>query len=142
MKTRIAVAAGIAGLLVLASCGGGADEGSSAQVRTVEVKALDSLRFEPASVSVRSGEKVRFVITNAGKIAHEFVLGDEEMQMAHENQAGAMDHGMVEAMAAVKLAAGETEEVRVTFDEAGEVLYGCHEPGHYEGGMIGTVAVG
>lgn len=132
------------GLLALAACGGGDAARPTARggVRTVEVKALDTLRFEPASLTVTKGEKVRFVVTNTGKINHEFVVGDEAMQMAHEEQSGAMDHMAAESLAAVELKPGETREATVTFDEKGTVLFGCHEAGHYKGGMVGTITVG
>lgn len=130
------------GLLGLAACGGGTDTTSGGGVRTVEVKALDTLRFEPASLTVTKGEKIRFVVTNSGKIDHEFVVGDEEIQMAHEMQSGEMDHMAAESLAALDLKPGETKEATVTFDEAGTVKFGCHEPGHYKGGMVGTITVG
>jgi uncharacterized cupredoxin-like copper-binding protein len=43
---------------------------------------------------------------------------------------------------AVKVGPGETAELTWRFDETGTLLYGCHEPGHYEGGMVGTIEVG
>jgi len=146
-KMKIVVSAGVAGLMTLAACGSGSETGDdtgapSGGVRTVEVTALDTLRFEPASLSVATGETVRFVVTNDGEIDHEFVLGDEEIQMAHEAQAGQMDHMMADAIAALDLKPGETMEATVTFDQAGEILFGCHEPGHYDGGMVGMVTVG
>lgn len=127
-------------LLLLTACGGGADT-ATGKVRTVEVKALDTLRFEPASLSVATGEKIRFVVTNSGKIDHEFVVGDEDMQMAHEKRAGQMDHMTAESLATLDLKPGETEEATVTFDEAGTIKFGCHKPGHYAGGMVGTITV-
>jgi uncharacterized cupredoxin-like copper-binding protein len=36
---------------------------------------------------------------------------------------------------------GKTRELEHTFDEAGEVLIGCHQPGHYDAGMKVTVTV-
>jgi uncharacterized cupredoxin-like copper-binding protein len=39
------------------------------------------------------------------------------------------------------VAPGETEEITWTFTDAGGTLYGCHEPGHYEGGMVGSIEV-
>ncbi len=131
-------------LLLLTACGGGAGDGDE-EVRTVEIAALDELAFEPSEVRVEVGETVRFVVRNEGQVSHEFVLGDEEVQEAHEMAAAeGMEHGeaMVEAMAALTLDPGATEEVTVTFDEPGEVLYGCHVPGHYDGGMVGKVIVG
>jgi uncharacterized cupredoxin-like copper-binding protein len=41
----------------------------------------------------------------------------------------------------VTLEPGETAEVIATFDEAGDLMIGCHVPGHWEAGMRGTVVV-
>jgi uncharacterized cupredoxin-like copper-binding protein len=123
----------LAGLL--AGCGGG---------RTIEIEALDEFAWDPASVTVQAGEPVTFAVTNDGELQHEFVLGPEHVQEAHEMAATeGMEHGEAgeEALAVLELSPGETEEMTVTLEEPGEVLYGCHEPGHYDGGMIGTVTV-
>ena len=144
-KFRHLIVVPAAALLVLAACGGDPGAGKATgggAARTVEIKALDTLRFEPASITAQAGEKIRFVVTNVGKVAHEFVLGDEQTQMAHEEQStSGMDHMAMEAMASVALMAGETNEVTVTFDERATIPFGCHEPGHYPGGMMGTVVV-
>lgn len=36
---------------------------------------------------------------------------------------------------------GQTKEATVTFEDPGEILYGCHIEGHYDAGMVGTVTV-
>lgn len=28
-----------------------------------------------------------------------------------------------------------------TFEETGQLLAGCHEPGHYDGGMVATIVI-
>jgi uncharacterized cupredoxin-like copper-binding protein len=132
----ILVLSGFAAAALLVACGGGG--------QTIEVQALDELAWDPASVTVQAGETVTFVVTNDGQAQHEFVLGPDHVQEAHEEAAaGGMEHGEAgeEAMAVLELAPGETEEATITFDEPGEILYGCHEPGHYDGGMVGTVTV-
>jgi len=105
--------------------------------REIEVAALDRLRFDPASIEVAAGDVVTFVVTNVGKTDHEFVLGDADYQKAHGGQ---MDHGMTEENA-VFVEPGQTKKLTWRFDEAGEVLYGCHVNGHYDGGMVGTIEV-
>jgi uncharacterized cupredoxin-like copper-binding protein len=131
--------------LALTACSGGQDASGGDAERVIQVEALDSLAFEPGSVSVQAGETVRFVVTNSGEAAHEFVLGPESVQVAHEEASDAgEEHGGMHAegqLAALELAPGETEEAVVTFEETGDVLFGCHEPGHYDGGMVGTVTV-
>jgi uncharacterized cupredoxin-like copper-binding protein len=109
--------------------------------RTIDVTALDSLEFAPETLKVKAGETVTFVVTNNGKDAHEFVLGDENYQEEHAaemsgNEDMATDQNWME------LEPGETNSLTWTFTtESAEVLYGCHEPGHYEGGMVGRVEV-
>jgi uncharacterized cupredoxin-like copper-binding protein len=143
-RGSVVLAAGAA--LVLVACGGGGAETQqgTGEERVVRIEALDSLAFEPDQISVAAGETVRFVVTNPGVSLHEFVLGPEFVQAAHEemSEMGGEHGGHVEGqLAAVELPSGATEEVVVTFEEAGEVLFGCHEPGHYDGGMVGTVTV-
>ena len=111
---------------------------------TIEISARDEFRFDPDEVTVQAGEEVTFVITNDGEIVHEFVLGPEMVQMAHEEamaQGEEMDMDIQGQLAAVELEPGETREVTVTFPEPGEMTYGCHEPGHFDAGMFGTVIV-
>jgi len=131
----------LAGLL--AACGGG--DGAEGGDGVIEISALDELRFEPSSVTVQAGEPVTFRVTNEGQDVHEFVLGPDHVQMAHEEaSAEGMEHGEMHVegqLAALELEPGETEEVAVTFDEPGEMPFGCHEPGHFDGGMVGTVFV-
>ena len=52
---------------------------------------------------------------------------------------GGMDHG---TDAGVNLDPGQTDSFQYTFDEAGaELLAGCHEPGHYDRGMVATITI-
>jgi uncharacterized cupredoxin-like copper-binding protein len=149
----------VAGGLLFAACGGGNDSGEAEMGhgddtidfgrpgkpadadREIRIEGLDSLEFEPSGIEVERGETVTFVVTNAGENRHEFTLGDEDYQMAHEEEM-AMDGMEGDEPNSVALEPGETKEVTWTFTNAGEVLYGCHEPGHYEEGMVGTVMVG
>lgn len=113
--------------------------------RTIEIEMLDTLRFEPDSVDVQVGETITFALTNSGSIVHEFLIGDEEFQQEHAEEMaemmdeGAMEHG--DTPNGLEVDPGETAELTWTFTEEGELLYGCHEPGHYQGGMVGTINV-
>lgn len=111
--------------------------------RTVEVVASDDFAYDPELVEVQAGETVTFRVQNTGQIVHEFVLGDEHEQDEHEQEMSAMSPGMVmhEEPNAISIEPGETEEITWTFTGAGEVLYGCHEPGHYDAGMVGVITV-
>lgn len=128
--------------IVLAACtGGGSGGGGGDEPRTIEVTATDELRFDPAEFTVAPGETVRFEVTNAGATVHEFLIGDEGDQAEFEAQmtSGATHH---QTHAGISIAPGQTETFEYTFPDAeGEVLAGCHEPGHYDGGMIATITI-
>ena len=133
--------------MLLGACSGNSDAGGSASsttqsARTVTIKAFDSLRFDPAGVTIKAGETVRFVVANEGETKHEFILGDEAVQSEHEGMGmgTGMDHGGTN-LPALTLAPGETKEATVVFDRPAIILYGCHEPGHYKGGMVGIITV-
>lgn len=143
MRKMTALAAAAALVLLLGACGGGDEPsaGAAGGTRTIEITASDDLRFEPPSVTVRAGETVRFVVTNAGQIVHDFFVGTEDEQADHEREMaemGGMGHGDAEALT---VQPGETAELTMTFEERGTLLYGCHQPGHYAGGMVGTITV-
>jgi uncharacterized cupredoxin-like copper-binding protein len=54
---------------------------------------------------------------------------------------GGMEGHNMEDGDALLLEPGDTGELTHTFDEAGEILIGCHLPGHYEAGMKSTITV-
>lgn len=153
------VAIGVIASVVLAACSSGGDEAdadggsssSEAGIRTVEIQTLDSLSFDPSEIRVGAGETVRFVISNQGTVEHEFLIGDESDQEEHEaemNGGGSTASspmagmgGTGEMATLVRVAPGEVKELTRTFEKAGTLLYACHVPGHYAGGMIGSITV-
>jgi uncharacterized cupredoxin-like copper-binding protein len=64
---------------------------TSQATRTVEVRMLDSLRFEPDHVTVQRGETVTFRLVNTGHLAHEFTVGGPAAQELHDDQMAQMD---------------------------------------------------
>ena len=114
--------------------------------RIIGVDANDDLTFDPADIQVSAGETITFVVTNTGAVPHDFTIGDEATQDAHEEEMAEMiasgEMGEHTDPNAVVLEAGETKELTWTFTETGTVLIGCHQPGHYAGGMKGAVEVG
>ena len=132
--------------LVAASCGG--DDGGEEAARTIEVDMVD-IAFEPASIDVEAGETVRFVFSNEGEAVHEGFVGDEQAQEEHdaERARGGDDDEEMQGMEhdgddeAVVVDPGDTGELTYTFDEPGLVQVGCHQPGHYEAGMVIDVNV-
>jgi uncharacterized cupredoxin-like copper-binding protein len=119
----------------------GEPEVPEASDRRVKVTALDALAFDPAHLRVGTGETVTFEVTNVGNNKHEFVIGDAEFQREHEEEMSEGVTAMRHEDNTLVLDAGQTGTLTWTFTEPGEVLYGCHEPGHYAGGMVGTIQV-
>ena len=109
--------------------------------RTMEVEMNDSMRFKPSSISIKRGETVRFVVKNGGKMKHEMVLGSiselkehaalmlkfPEMEHVDPNQ--------------VSVEPGKTGELVWKFTKAGKFDFACLQPGHFEAGMRGKIAV-
>lgn len=138
-KHRQWAAAGLA-LLVLAGagCGGrasasGGDDGAI----TVELDLRYS-RFDPASITVRSGTLVRFVIRNRDPIRHEVIIGPPDVQARHENGAEGT-HPPVPGEVTVE--PGAVAETTYHFHTVGDTEIACHLPGHYLYGMRGVVHV-
>ena len=123
-------------LILLLVSAGGCSEPKKAQ--TVEVRIHHS-RFVPERIDVEAGSRVRFVIVNEDPIAHEFILGDEEVQDRHETGTEP-HHGAVPGE--VSVAAGSRAETAYEFSRSGTLIFGCHLPGHYAYGMKGEVRVG
>ena len=73
---------------------------------------------------------------------HEFLIGDGAAQAGFEAEMSGgheMDH---DASSGVSVDPGQTEAFEYTFaDTTGVILAGCHEPGHYAGGMMAIVEV-
>lgn len=147
------IAFGFAGLLplVLAGCGGSSSPGvgkaadKAKASRTIEIRQLDTHRFDPAAVQVKAGETVTLRIRNTGTQIHEFTLGDPKTQTKREKDMKAMGPNpmkMDDATNDVTIDPGASKEITWTFPKKGTVDFGCHEPGHYLDGMRGTVTVG
>lgn len=119
-------------LVGLTACGA-----AGASTSKVEI-GINHSRFEPARVQVDAGDTVTFVIRNDDPIAHEFIVGDEEVQQVHEEGTEA-HHGT--RPGEISVGAGDTVTTTYTFDEPGKLIFGCHLPGHYAYGMRGTIQI-
>ncbi|MHB8535060.1 MAG: cupredoxin domain-containing protein [Sulfuricaulis sp.] len=110
--------------------------------RTIRIEALDTMRYDQHKLAVRAGETVRFVVTNTGRIRHEFVIGDAAKQHEHEMEMRVMPGmPMHDDANGIGLAPGETKSIVWQFAKPGTVEFACHEPGHFQAGMIGRIAV-
>lgn len=111
--------------------------------RTIQIVVFDTLSFQPEEISVATGEIVLFEVTNDGNLQHEFVIGDDAFQNEHEMEMAGMGDDMMlgDQSNAVGLEPGETKTLAWMFSNPGTFKYGCHVPGHYASGMVGTITV-
>ena len=109
--------------------------------RTIMITMFDTMRYSPASISVKQGETIKFIVKNSGKTKHELVLGTEKELKEHYElmkKNPEMEHAD-ENMVTVQ--PGESGEIIWHFTKAGKIDFACLLPGHYDAGMKGTVRV-
>ncbi|NOX09241.1 MAG: cupredoxin family protein [Gammaproteobacteria bacterium] len=116
---------------------------ASQATKTIRVSAMDTMRYHFSSKpDLQAGDIVKFVITNEGKINHEFSIGDEEEQEEHRAMMRKMP-GMVHADGnTVTIKPGETKELTWQFKGDDEVIFACNIPGHFEAGMFAKSKIG
>src|SRR5438067_5823138 len=119
---------GLPALLVaaaaLAACsgGGGASKpagSASAVAQNVTVKSSDTMRFDPATLTVRANTPVNITLDNSGSaLVHDFVIDSPAIKL--EAQPAGRASGTA------------------TFPPGTYQFY-CSQPGHKEAGMVGTL---
>jgi len=109
--------------------------------RTVRIDMSDKMRFTPASLAIKQGETVKFIVKNSGRTMHEMVIGTAkelkdhaEMMKKHPT----MEH---DEPYMAHVPPGKTETMVWQFTKAGEFSFGCLVPGHFEAGMVGRIVV-
>ncbi len=120
--------------------------------RTITV-TLTEFAIDADAVEITAGETVRFVVTNSGKVQHEFRLSNAERIAEHlaeghqGHQMGEMATGVVmeehNGDLLMLLDPGETAELVLTFPEDTTFFteVACMIPGHFEAGMHRDLAV-
>ncbi len=109
--------------------------------RTVTVTMSDDMSFMPANIDVEAGETIRFELTNDGVLKHEMVIGNSEYLIEHAKlmqKFPGMEH---EEPNMLQLDSSESGELIWKFTESGNVDFACLQPGHFEAGMKGKIAV-
>ncbi len=108
--------------------------------RVIKVTAMD-FKYEPASMTVKTGETVKFVVTNKGMVDHEFVLGTIKEQKAHDKEMAAHPNMKMDDPNGIAIPKGKTVSLIWTFTKPMTIQYACHVPGHYAAGMYGTLKI-
>jgi uncharacterized cupredoxin-like copper-binding protein len=112
--------------------------------RVVQVTMRDdegTMRFEPAQLTVRKGEQVRFMISNIGALKHEFTLAsvkDNDKHAELMKKYPDMEHDDPNAKS---VEPGKSAEILWRFSKTGTFEFACLIPGHREAGMHGSITV-
>jgi plastocyanin len=132
VKHRLILVAVVLAGATLAACGGGGGGASAAKpaaggggaAQNVDIKGLDTLKFDPATLTVRSGQPVHLTLASTGSLVHDWVVDN-------------LDGKKV----SVEAAAGQSASTDFTVSRAGTYQFYCSQPGHREAGMVGTLTV-
>jgi len=113
-----------------------------ARVVEVIMKEGDGkMEYVPSRVEVKRNEQIRFVLKNAGELAHEFVLATTADNLKHAElmqKYPDMEHDDPNGKT---LQPKANSEILWRFSKRGTFEFGCLIPGHREAGMTGTVIV-
>ncbi len=125
-------------------------------VKTVTMEGSDDMKFSVTEITAEPGQKIKVELTTISDfpknaMAHNFVLlkaGVDATAVANKSASAADNEYIAPSMTDKIIAhsglAGGGETVTVTFDapeKPGRYQYICTFPGHYAGGMKGTLIV-
>jgi len=109
--------------------------------RTIDVRMTDAMRFTPDRIAARQGETLRFRIHNTGKLMHEFVIGTKSENAKHAELMMKFPNMEHDEPYMAHVSPGKTGEIIWTFNRSGMFEFACLIAGHYQAGMVGTIAV-
>ena len=135
----------LAAVLLLSACSAGEPTvGTKSSPRRIDLTMTDQMTFEPATIQVRRGETLRFVVRNVSKESHEAYVGTAEEQRIHATDHSGFGNDQADTPHmgyGVHVPPFGNGEFIVTIDEDVEYIIGCHYPGHYEAGMRAVIQV-
>jgi uncharacterized cupredoxin-like copper-binding protein len=108
--------------------------------RTIEVE-MTEMAYMPDKIEVKRGEQIKFVIKNAGKENHEFLLATTAENLKHAEMMRAHPAMQHDDPNGVRLAPNKSAEILWRFNKRGTFEYSCLIPNHREYGMLGAVIV-
>jgi len=111
--------------------------GSQNASRVIKVITKDTMKYEfSEDLKLEAGEVIKFIVSNEGKIPHEFSVGDKEEQVAHQKMMEKMPDMLHEDGNTVTVKPGETKELTWKFTGGADVVFACNIPGHFQAGMF------
>lgn len=98
---------------------------SSASNQQLTVRSMDTLKFDPTTLSAKAGQPIQLTLDNSGsQLVHDFTIADGVPQP-------------------IKITAqpGQRATGTFTIEKPGSYTYACSQPGHAEAGMKGTLTL-
>jgi uncharacterized cupredoxin-like copper-binding protein len=101
---------------------------------------MGEMYFKPSMTTFKVGQPYQFVVTNEGKVMHEFTIAPPRkagQTEKNEDSESLTDND--------DIMPGQTRTVDLTFKKAypaGALEIECSYPGHYEMGMHAPIVVG
>jgi uncharacterized cupredoxin-like copper-binding protein len=99
------------------------------------------MMFIPDRLEIKRGEQIRFLLTNSGLLAHEFLLASTEENLKHAEEMKKNPEMEHDDPNGKRVEPGKRSEIVWRFTKPGTFEYGCLIPGHREAGMTGTIVV-
>jgi uncharacterized cupredoxin-like copper-binding protein len=137
--SRTALAAVVAlGATAIAGEAAVADSPSASASRTTTVK-MTEFKFQPKTLTAKAG-RFRVKAKNVGKVEHEFVLIRTQRAASKLPEKGnqASEKGAVGEIGEQKRGQSASKTFKL---KKGRYVFICNVPGHYAGGMYGTLKV-
>jgi uncharacterized cupredoxin-like copper-binding protein len=137
-SARLAVGAGLLGLVLVASAVALAFAGrGSPSVTDVEI-VIHYSKFEPSEITVPVGVPVTITLRNDDPIDHEWIVGDEAIHAVHRVGTEPLHP---DRPTEVVIPAMSSQTTVITFESTGRLQFICHLPLHESYGMVGTVTI-
>ena len=100
----------------------GAASGTATQQLTV--KAMDTMKFDPPTLSGKAGQPIQVTLENTGALVHDFSITE----------------GVSQPIKSIAQP-GQKAVATFTIDKPGTYTYFCSQPGHEQAGMKGTLTI-
>ena len=137
-SARLAIGAGLLGLVLVASAAALAFAGrSSPPVTDIEI-VIHYSKFQPSEITVPVGVPVTITLRNDDPIDHEWIVGDEAVHAIHRVGTEPLHP---DRPTEVVIPAMSSQTTVVTFESSGRLQFICHLPLHESYGMVGTVTI-
>jgi plastocyanin len=96
----------------------------SATTQQLTVKALDSMKFDPPTLTAKAGQPIQVTLDNTGQTLHDFSIAEGVSQPVKDTAQP-----------------GQKAVTTFTIDKPGTYTYFCSQPGHEQAGMKGTLTI-